>query len=106
LRLLEKAVAEKEAEPYQAAYLDDRISFFENRPQRYGTSSDWNEAGAMEVWTLEDEEKVNDFRHAVGLKPLESLTWENEETRENKPLDFAARQAEFETWTKKVGWRK
>jgi hypothetical protein len=40
LRLIEKAVAEKEAEPYQAAYLQDRVSFFENRPQRYGTHSD------------------------------------------------------------------
>jgi len=106
LRLIEKAVSENEAEAYQAAYLRDRISFFENRPQRYGTSSDWNEAGAMEVWTLEDEEKVNDFRAAVGLKALEVLTWENEETRDNKPKDYAERQAMFEEWTKKVGWRK
>ena len=106
LRLIEKAVAENDAEPYQAAYLHDRICFFENRPQRYGTGSDWNEAGAMEVWKLEDETKVNEFRAAVGLPPLESLTWENEETGENKPKDFAARQLEFAAWTKKVGWRK
>ena len=39
LRLIEQAVAENEAEPYQAAYLDDRISFFENRPPRYGKLS-------------------------------------------------------------------
>jgi len=106
LRLIEKAVTENEAEPYHAAYLHDRVCFFENRPQRYGTGSDWNEAGAMEIWMLEDEEKVNDFRAAVGLKPLESLTWENEDTRENKPNDYAARQLRFEAWTKKVGWRK
>ena len=106
LRLIEKAVSENEAEPYQAAYLHDRISFFENRPQRYGTSSDWNASGVMEVWTLEDAEKVNEYRAAVGLKPLESLTWETVETRENKPKNFAARQSEFKAWTKKVGWRK
>lgn len=106
LRLIGKAVSENEAEPYQAAYLDDRIGFFENRPQRYGTQSDWNADGVMEVWTLEDEGKVNDYRRAVGLEPLDSLTWENAETRENKPKDYVARQAEFEVWTRKVGWRK
>jgi hypothetical protein len=106
LRLLERAVAEYEAEPYQAAYLHDRICFFENRPQRYGTQSDRNKAGKMQVWTLEDAAKVNDFRAQVGLQPLDTLTWENEETRENKPKNFAARQAGFEVWGKKVGWRK
>jgi len=105
LRLIQQAVAANEAEPYQAAYLRDRICFFENRPQRYGTHSDWNGAGVMEVWTLEDEEKVNENRAAVGLPPLENLTRENEETRENKPENYAERQAGFDAWAKRVGWR-
>jgi len=106
LKLIEKAVAENEAEPYQFAYLNDRISFFENRPQKYGTHSDWNEAGVMEVWTLEDKEKVNDYRVEVGLPPLGSSTWENAETRENKPQNWRTRKAEFEKWARNVGWRK
>lgn len=106
LKLIEKSVAEREAEPYQAAYLHDRISFLENRPQCYGTQSDWNADGVMEVWTLEDNEKVNDYRRAVGLEPLESLSWENVETQENKPKDYINRQSEFEAWAKRVGWRK
>jgi hypothetical protein len=105
LVLIEKAVAENEAEPYQLAYLHDRICFFENRPQKYGSQSDWNANGVMEVWTLEDAEKVNEYRAAVRLKPLESLIWENEETRENKPKDYAARRAEFEAWARQIGWR-
>ncbi len=105
LRFIEKAVAENEAEPHQFAYLHDRICFFENRPQRFGTQSDWNEDGKMEVWQLEDKAKVNKFRAEVGLKPLESLTWENAETRENKPKDWRRRQIDFEAWAKKVGWR-
>jgi hypothetical protein len=105
LKLIEKAVSKNEAEPYQYAFLRDRISFFENRPQKYGSQSDWNEDGLMQVWTLEDEEKVNEYRAEVGLKPLESLTWENEEASENKPEDFARRKEEFETWAKQVGWR-
>ena len=106
LKLIEKAVEEKEAEPYQYAYLHDRICFFENRPQRFGTQSDWNEAGIMEFWKLEDENKVNDFRAVVGLPPLGNLNWENAETREHKPEDFGKRQDEFQRWAEKVGWRQ
>ena len=105
LKLIEKAVAESEAEPYQYAYLYDRICFFENRPQKYGTQSDWNEDGLMQIWMLEDAEKVNEYRAEVGLQPLESLIWENEETKENKPADYDARRAESEAWAKRVGWR-
>ena len=105
LRLIEKAVAEGEAEAWQAAYLEDRIRFFEGKPQRYGTQSDWNERGEMQVYALEDEEKVNDYRAQVGLEPLKSLTWKNEETGESKPENFRQRQIEFEAWARKVGWR-
>lgn len=105
LRLIETAVAEGEAAPYHAAYLHDRICCHENRPQRYGTQSDWNRDGKMEVRTLEDAGKVNEYRAEVGLEPLESLTWENEETRANRPADFQKRQTEYEAWTKRVGWR-
>lgn len=106
LPLIEKAAAENEAEPSHAAYLHDRICFFENRPQRYGTHTDWNTEGEMEVWTLEDKAQVNNFRAEVNLKPLESFTQENKETRENRPKDFQERQAKFEAWAKRVGWRE
>lgn len=105
LKLIEEAVKKGEAEPYQFAFLRDRICFFENRPQRYGTHSDWNRAGKMEVFLLENAEKVNDYRAAVGLEPLTDFVWENAETRENKPEDWEKRQAEFLEWTKKTGWR-
>lgn len=105
LKLIEKAVAANEAEPQHAAYLHDRICFFENRPQRYGTQSDWNERGEMQVWMLEDETKISDFRRAVGLPPLEKLVWENGESSENKPENFQKRQTEYEAWARRVGWR-
>lgn len=106
LRLIENAVKTGEAERYQFAYLQDRINFLEGRAQRYGTQSDWNEKGKMQVWTLENEEKVNEFRTEAGLPPLENLIWENEETRENAPKNWQKRQADFLSWAKKVGWRK
>lgn len=105
LKLIEEAVKNGEAELWQMAYLQDRINFFERKPQKYGTQSDWNEDGKMQVWKLEDESKVNEFRAEVGLKPLENLIWENEETIENAPKDFAKRRSESEDWLKKTGWR-
>lgn len=89
-----------------AAYLEDRILHFEGKPQIYGTQFDWNADGKMEVWTLEDAEKVNNYRAEVGLEPLENLIWENEETRANRPEDFQKRRAEYEAWARRVGWRK
>ncbi len=105
LRLIEKAVEDGEAESWQAGYLEDRINFFEGKPQRYGTQSDWNEEGKMQVYKLENEEKVNEYRAENNLKPLENLIWENVETRENKPKDWQKRREEFSAWARKVGWR-
>jgi hypothetical protein len=104
LRLLRRAVAAGEAESRQMAYLEDRINFFERKPQRYGTQSDRNADGKMQVWTLEDESRVNEFRASVGLKPLENLVRESEELRGNAPADFARRQKEAEEWREKTGW--
>lgn len=104
LALLEEAAAAGEAEAYQPAYLFDRIALFEGRPQRYGTQSDWNEEGKMEIGPLEDAACVNELRASVGLAPLENLVWENEETREHAPKDFARRRREYEEWKVKVGW--
>jgi phosphopantetheine adenylyltransferase len=60
----------------------------------------------MQVYTLENPEKVNQYRAQVGLKPLENSVWENTETRENAPKDLAKRQADYKDWLVKVGWRK
>lgn len=106
LKLIEKAAERGEAELWHAAYLDDRINFFEGKPQRYGTQSDWNRKGKMQVWQMQDEEKVNDFRAEVGLNPLEHIVWENEETSGNAPEDFEERRREFLEWARRTGWRK
>lgn len=103
LELLKKAVEESEADAWQAAYLQDRIATLEGRPQRYGTQSDWNAEGKMEVCRLENADKVNEFRAEVGLKPLEKLIWKAEESL---PKAYEERQSEYKKWLKRVGWRK
>jgi hypothetical protein len=105
LDLIERAVQQGEAEAKQAAYLKDRICFFEGSPQRFGTQSDWNADGKMQIWTLEDESKVNEYRAEIGLTPLENLIWENDEPNANRIENWEERQKGFLEWTEKVGWR-
>lgn len=106
LPLLKDAVERHEAEPAYAAYLEDRICFHERRPQLYGTQFDWDNAGQMSPWTLQNPEQVNVLRCSVGLRSLEEKTEQiRQETEgETPPPDFEKRQQEMETWAKSVGW--
>jgi len=97
LPILREAVERGEAEPEHAAYLEDRIRFFERRPQRYGTHFDWDENGQMSPYLLEDPERVDEYRQAVGLSPLAERI---EEARDNtegepKPSDLKRRENEM-----------
>ena len=104
LGLLEQAVASGEAPRWHAAYLFDRIAYFEGRPQRYGTQYDTGPDGYVAVYRLEDPANVDQFRAAVGLSPLEHPSRHDHPPRTAEEL--SACRAGFEAWTKKVGWRK
>lgn len=104
--LLKAAVAQHEAEPAQVAYLEDRICFFERRPQRYGTQFDWDEHGQMSPWRLEDPARVDEYRRSAGLEPLavQIERVRKDMGEEVAPPDYQQRQAELLAWTKSVGW--
>jgi hypothetical protein len=106
LAVLREAVARGEMEPAHAAYLEDRICFFERRPQRYGTQFDWDEHGRMSPWLLEDPEKVDEYRLSVGLGPLAEATERarGEVADEARPSDLEKRREEMLAWAKSVGW--
>lgn len=106
LPLLKEAVTLQEAEPSHAAYLEDRICFYERRPQRYGTQFDWDEDGKMNPWKLQDPEQVDTYRQAVGLGPLsEKIKQVQQETEgEEPPLSFREQQGKMKMWAKSVGW--
>jgi hypothetical protein len=49
----------------------DRSRFNENKPQRYGTHTKYNEkTNSEELYPLEDETKVDEWRKELGLPPL------------------------------------
>src|SRR5262249_49304868 len=70
LSLMHEAVAAGEADAAQAALLEDRIAFFEGRPQRYGTQLDWDDDGQLSPHPIDDPAGVDERRRAVGLPPL------------------------------------
>jgi KDO2-lipid IV(A) lauroyltransferase len=109
LSLLEAAAASGEVPPLQPAMLDDRIRFFEGRPQLYGTTLDWDEQGRLTPGPLEAPAEVDARRAALGLPPLEvdlqrSRAGEGE-SLERPPTDPVRRRSEFEAWARRVGWR-
>jgi hypothetical protein len=84
------------------AYTEDRVRFFEGRPQLFGTNFDW-EDGELKPTPIEDPKFLDERRKAFGLPPLaETLT----KVAISKPAKDPAKKAlEFETWLRNVGWR-
>jgi hypothetical protein len=75
----------------------------------YGTIFDWDEAGRMSPWPIEEPEEVEARRRTVGLPPLEQVqrlireqSQREGETPPKKP--YAERQAEIRAWAQRVGW--
>ncbi|MEL7162583.1 MAG: DUF6624 domain-containing protein [Bacteroidota bacterium] len=106
--LLEMAVGVGEADPLNLAYLSDRIAFYEDRPQRYGTQFDWDENGEMSPHPCDDVKLVNERRKAIGLNTLEAQTTimrrRAMEENELPPADWAERRKAFVEWKRKTGW--
>jgi hypothetical protein len=71
LRLLGDAAAAGEAEPWQVAFLVDRVSLVQRNAQVYGTTICRQQDGTFAPPFLEDPDQVDQRRRAVGLPPLE-----------------------------------
>ncbi|MEM7261401.1 MAG: DUF6624 domain-containing protein [Planctomycetota bacterium] len=69
LALLSRAVEADEASPKNLAYLTDRVRVAAGDPQVYGTQVRV-EAGKAQPYPLEDPDRVDERRAAVGLGPL------------------------------------
>lgn len=72
LSTIKRICEEKELPWERYALICDRSLFNENKPQRFGTHTRYNErTKAEELYPLEDESKVNEWRKEIGLPPLE-----------------------------------
>ncbi len=109
LPLLAAAAREGKADPAHAAKLEDRIRFFEGRPQRYGTQLDWDADGNLSPGEVEDPQRLAERRAAVGLPPLEEQI-EDARTRATAegdlpPADYQAYLDARDRWAFDAGWR-
>lgn len=91
---------------WQAAMLEDRIRMFEGRPQIYGSQFQPDENGQMVPYTIEDPDRVDERRRAVGLVPLQGKWAELKEqaAQEKVPLPTDWRE-KYHAWLLRVGWR-
>jgi hypothetical protein len=109
LGLLREAAERGEAPARQAAYLEDRICFFEGRPQVYGTQYDWDASGELSPHPVADIAGVDERRRSVGMGTLEENTrrFREEAARsgEGPPGDRAGHER-FLAWCRAVGWRE
>ncbi len=109
LPLLATAAREGKADPKHAAMLEDRIRFFEGRPQRYGTQLDWDADGNLSPGEVDDPQQLAERRDAVGLPPLEEQI-EAARSRaaaegERPPADYQAYADARNDWAARAGWR-
>jgi hypothetical protein len=69
--MLKQRCEEKEASWQNYALLYDRMRMNENKPQKYGTQTRYIEqTDSIELYPLEDETKVDEWRKEIGLPPL------------------------------------
>jgi hypothetical protein len=70
LKLLRKAVADKQASPGNLAYLEDRVAVGKGKPQLYGTQMGCAPDGPKPATPIKDEDGVERRRKKAGLEPL------------------------------------
>ena len=71
LPMIKQRCEENELPWQRYANIYDRCLFNENKPQKYGTHTRFNEqTKSEELYPLEDETKVDEWRKELGLEPL------------------------------------
>jgi hypothetical protein len=107
LDLLQREASAGRIPAWQPARLLDRIRTFEGRPQVYGTSFDWDDAGQMSPLPIEDAERVDERRARVGLEPLADAVARHriQTAAEPLPKDLVQRRRQADEWARAVGWR-
>lgn len=87
LKLLRKAVTDKDASPKNLAYLEDRTLVYEDKKQIYGTQ--WKKIyGKHVLHPVEDFHHLNERRLSIGLNTIEESRQEMIQTYNYSDDDF------------------
>lgn len=104
LKRLAAAAREHTVPLWQPAMLEDRIRVFEGRPQLYGSQLKPDAHGNMQPHAIEDPEKVEERRRAVGLEPLADILARAKP--QPLPADPERFERDYQKWLTDVGWRR
>jgi hypothetical protein len=104
LTLLAEAAREHMVPLWQPAMLEDRIRMFEDRPQLYGTQLKTDAHGNLRPYAIEDPERVDERRRAVGLEPLAEILARAKP--QPLPADRERFERDYQKWLIEVGWRR
>jgi hypothetical protein len=106
LPLLQKEAAQSRIPAWHAAYLEDRIAMYEQRPQRYGTQwLDDPQDGRTRPWPIEEPEKVDSRRAGVGLGPLRAIPERGPDLPAKEQQTRRENQRWWQDWLVSRGWR-
>lgn len=105
-----RSLAPEDADPRNAAFLEDRIRMYEGRPQLYGTQFDFDDSGVLSPVPFDDREAVNRRRAALGMNSLEERTEEIRRAqggdRVLPPEELKRYRAAYRKWLAATGWRQ
>lgn len=107
LRLLQACADTNRVPRWHAAYLEDRISMYEGRAQRFGTQwMDDPRDGRIRPWKIAKPEQVNELRSEVGLDPLHPIPEAGPELPLEQQQKIVENQQWWERWLTNRGWRR
>lgn len=102
------AIDNADADPRRLANLEDRIRYFEGRPQRYGTHLGWNTEGEFGPWPpVEEAETIDERRGGLGLPPLaEAISAAEQDRPSRRPVDEVLNEhRQADDFARETGWR-
>ena len=106
LHLLRECAAAGRTPAWHAAYLEDRIAMYEERPQRFG--SQWIDDprdGRIRPWKLSDPDRVNELRGSVGLRPLAPIPEQGPDLPTDQRAAIEENQRWWGNWLSSKGWK-
>jgi hypothetical protein len=105
LPLLQEEAAQGRIPAWHAAYLEDRIAMYEQRPQRYGTQwLDDPRDGRTRPWPIEEPEKVDSRRASVGLGSLRPIPERGPDLSADEQERRRKNQRWWQDWLASRGW--
>lgn len=106
LQLLKDAADRGSVPRWHAAYLEDRVAMYEQRPQRFGTQwMDDARDGRIRPWVLAEPERVDELRAGVGLKPLAAIPEPGPDLPHEQQQAVLKNQRWWQDWLANQGWK-